>query len=52
MGVIHKSVEENNKNVQGIVCLPTTSDRNTVMIITRIMKEVLYMPALAFFLLC
>lgn len=51
MGVIHKSVEENNKNVQGIVCLPTTSDRNTV-IITRIMKAVLYMPALAFFLLC
>lgn len=51
MRAIHKSVEENNKNVQGIVCLPITSDRNTVMIITRIMKAVLYKPALAFFLL-
>lgn len=52
MGIIHKSVEENNKNVQRIVCLPITSDRNTVMIITRIMKAVLYKPALAFFFVC
>lgn len=52
MGAIHKSVEENNKNVQGIVCLPITSDRNTVMIITSILKAVLYKPALACFLLC